>query len=107
MFNPSDWKNISDDAKALIRHLLKMEVKERYTAEQALNHEWVKNKAPQAAGVSLQSNFVDNLRNFRSQNKLKKAALHIIAGQLNEDQIKALRETFQGLDRNGDGLLTS
>merc|ERR1712039_448203 len=68
--------------------------------------EWIKNKAPKASNVSLQQNFVDNLRGFRSQNKLKKAALHIIAGQLNEDQIKALRETFMALDGNGDGLLT-
>merc|ERR1712178_368259 len=48
----------------------------------------------------------DNLRTFRSQNKLKKAALHIIAGQLNEEGIKGLRETFISLDENGDGLLT-
>merc|ERR1711972_191883 len=71
------------------------------------NHEWIKNKAPKAKGVSLQSSMVDNLKSFRSQNKLKKAALHIIANQLNEDQIKALRETFMALDDNGDGLLTS
>lgn len=54
-------------------------------AQQALNHDWISKKAPKATNVSLQSNFVDNLRGFRSQNKLKKAALHIIAGQLNED----------------------
>merc|ERR1712226_473733 len=57
-------------------------------------------------GARLQDNFVDNLRGFRSQNKLKKAALQIIANQLNEDQIKALRETFMSLDGNGDGKLT-
>jgi len=106
-FNAADWKNISEDAKNLIRMLLKMNPRDRYTAEQTLNHEWIKNKAPKAANVSLQSNFVDNLRGFRSQNKLKKAALHIIAGQLNEDQIKALRDTFMALDGNGDGLLTA
>mmetsp|Transcript_3923 Transcript_3923/g.10908 ORF Transcript_3923/g.10908 Transcript_3923/m.10908 type:complete len:507 (+) Transcript_3923:86-1606(+) len=105
-FNAADWKNISEDAKNLIRFLLKMNPRDRYTAEQTLNHEWIKNKAPKAANVELQQNFVDNLRGFRSQNKLKKAALHIIAGQLNEDQIKALRETFTALDSNGDGLLT-
>ena len=33
----------------------------------------IKLKAPKATNVSLQSNFVDNLRHFRSQNKLKKA----------------------------------
>merc|ERR1712186_167012 len=57
-------------------------------------------------GVSLQSGFVDNLRGFRSGNKLKKAALHVIAGQLGDSQIKALRETFMTLDNNGDGMLT-
>ncbi|CAJ1388304.1 unnamed protein product [Effrenium voratum] len=105
-FNPADWKNVSEDAKNLIRHLLKMNPKERYSAEQALNHEWIKLKAPKATNVSLQSNFVDNLRGFRSQNKLKKAALHIIAGQLNEEQISKLRDVFMMIDGNGDGYLT-
>merc|ERR1712039_186760 len=80
--------------------------RDRYTAEQTLNHVWIKNKAPKATGAKLQDNFVDNLRGFRSQNKLKKAALHIIANQLNEDQIKALRDVFMQLDGNGDGKLT-
>merc|ERR1719352_1121194 len=106
-FNQADWKNISEDAKNLIRMLLKMNPRDRYTAEQSLNHDWIKNKAPKAKNVSLQDNFVDNLRGFRSQNKLKKAALQIIAGQLNDNQIKALRETFMALDNNGDGLLTA
>merc|ERR1711933_415629 len=105
-FNATDWKNVSEDAKNLIRTLLKMNPRDRYTAEQALNHVWIKNKAPKATGAKLQDNFVDNLRGFRSQNKLKKAALHIIANQLNEDQIKALRDTFMHLDGNGDGKLT-
>jgi len=106
-FNVADWKNVSEDAKNLIRMLLKMNPRDRYTAEQALNHEWIKNKAPKAANLSLQSAFVDKLRGFRSQNKLKKAALHIIAGQLNDEQIKGLRDTFMSLDDNGDGLLSA
>jgi len=105
-FNAADWKSVSEDAKNLIRMLLKMNPRDRYTAEQALNHVWVRNKAPKAANVNLQSSLVDNLRGFRSQNKLKKAALHVIASQLGESQIKALRDTFMALDENGDGLLT-
>jgi len=65
-----------------------------------------KAKAPNSKNVQLQSNFVDNLRSFRSQNKLKKAALQCIAGNLEEGKIKALRDIFMGLDANGDGLLT-
>jgi len=106
-FNAADWKNVSEDAKNLIRNLLKMNPRDRYTAEQALNHIWVRNKAPKAAGGQLQTSLVDNLKGFRSQNKLKKAALHVIASQLGESQIKALRDVFMQLDNNGDGLLTA
>merc|ERR1719281_91279 len=105
-FNAADWKNVSEDAKNLIRMLLKMNPRDRYTAEQALNHVWVRNKAPKASAKNLQASLVDNLKGFRSQNKLKKAALHVIASQLGESQIKSLRETFMALDENGDGLLT-
>merc|ERR1719401_2867613 len=106
-FNACDWKNVSDDAKDLIRALLKMNPKERFTAEKALNHEWVKNKAPKAQDVDLSGGLVENLKGFRSQNKLKKAALQVIASQLSETEIKALRDTFIAIDGNGDGLLTA
>eukprot|EP00440_Ansanella_granifera_P051436 gb/GFBE01055759.1/.p1 GENE.gb/GFBE01055759.1/~~gb/GFBE01055759.1/.p1 ORF type:complete len:502 (+),score=158.15 gb/GFBE01055759.1/:1-1506(+) len=106
-FNPSDWKNVSEDAKYLIRCLLKMNPRDRYTAEQALNHEWVREKAPRATNVPISDSLVGNLRGFRSQNKLKKAALHVIASNMNDSQIKELRDTFMAMDENGDGLLTA
>merc|ERR1719387_57584 len=105
-FNAADWKNVSEDAKNLIRMLLKMNPRDRYTAEQSMNHVWIKNKAPKATSVPLQASLVDNLKGFRSTNKLKKAALHVIAGQLDESAIKNLRDTFMQLDDNGDGLLS-
>lgn len=106
-FNAADWKSVSEDAKNLIRLLLKMNPQDRCTAEQALGHVWVKEKAPKSKNVDLkQSTLVDNLKGFRSQNRLKKAALHVIASQLGESQIKNLRDTFMALDENGDGLLT-
>jgi calcium-dependent protein kinase len=98
---------VTQDAKDLIRELIKMDPKQRLTAEQALNHAWIKDKAPKADFNNLlQDGFVEHLRDFQSANYLKKAALHIIAGQLSEQQIKSLRETFVALDENEDGLLT-
>jgi len=107
-FEDKDWARVSSDAKSLIRKLLCQNPKDRFSAEQALNHEWIKQTAPRASAASLRSNpaLVENLRGFRSQNKLKKAALQIIAGQLDESQIRGLRDTFTALDANGDGLLT-
>jgi calcium-dependent protein kinase len=105
-FNPSDWRSISDDAKDLIRKMLQFNPKDRYTAEQALNHIWVKKTAPKAVDAPLETNHFENLKNFRAQNKLKKAALHIIAQQMPDSEVANLKNIFVSIDKNGDGQLT-
>lgn len=105
-FEAQDWKSVSEDAKNLIRMLLKMDPKERFTAQQALNDVWVKDKAPKSTNVAIGAGIVGNLQNFRSANKFQQAALHIIASQMGEGQIKELRALFIQLDDNGDGTLT-
>merc|ERR1711904_134085 len=89
-----------------ITHMLKFKPQERFTAQRALNHTWIKRQAPHAKDVPLKQGFVDKLSHFRSQSKFKKAVLQIIAGQLDDNQIIQLRETFMAMDQNGDGLLT-
>ncbi|CAK0822001.1 unnamed protein product [Prorocentrum cordatum] len=101
-----DWSGVSDDAKALVRKLICKDPKERYTAEQALGHQWIKHTAPKAENVPLDAGFVDKLRAFRCHNKFAKAALHVIAQQANEAQVKGLREAFLSLDGNSDGMLS-
>jgi calcium-dependent protein kinase len=106
VFDKVDWMHVSEGAKNLIRMLLRTNPRHRYTAEQALNHDWILRTAPRAPQVSLKDGLVDKLRGFRSESKLKKAALHIIADQLSPAQIRSLRETFTALDQDNDGLLT-
>ena len=105
-FNPADWKNVSDDAKDLIRKMLSFNPKDRFTAEQALNHVWIRKTAPKAIDAPLEQAHVDNLKNFRHQNKLKQAALHIIAQQMPDSEISNLKNIFTAIDKNGDGSLT-
>ena len=105
-FNPSDWRNVSEDAKDLIRKMLQFNPKDRYTAEQSMNHVWVKKTAPKAVDAPLEHSHVDNLKSFRSQNQLKKAALHIIAQQMPDSEVANLKNMFVGIDKNGDGQLT-
>jgi calcium/calmodulin-dependent protein kinase I len=40
-FDSPYWDNISDSAKDFIRHLMEMDVKRRFTCEQALEHPWL------------------------------------------------------------------
>merc|ERR1712060_173782 len=105
-FDGTVWKHVSADAKNLIRMLLKVDPQERFTAEQALHHTWIMNKKPNEKNVSLQLKVVNNFRSFSGHNRLKKAALHVIASIMSDGQLKELRKTFQALDYNGDGQLT-
>mmetsp|Transcript_113567 Transcript_113567/g.355171 ORF Transcript_113567/g.355171 Transcript_113567/m.355171 type:complete len:512 (-) Transcript_113567:430-1965(-) len=106
-FNASDWKNITENAKNLIRQLLQMSPKSRITAQNALKHVWILEKAPKAPQVKLEKSFVQNLRAFKAQNQFKKAALLAIAHSFNkEEHIKKMRDTFHQLDENGDGILS-
>jgi len=105
-FVKQDWVGVSDDAKNLITKLLLMKPQERFTAQQALQHVWIKQKAPRAKKEPLNSSLVDNLRQFRSTSKFKKVALQVIASQLSEEKIKGLRQLFLDLDANGDGILS-
>lgn len=45
-FPPAYWDHISEDAKDLVRHMLVVDPKERYTPEQALAHRWFATHSP-------------------------------------------------------------
>jgi calcium-dependent protein kinase len=98
------WDKISSDVKDLIKKMI-CDPKERYTAEQVLNHTWVTKLAPNSQEVVLELN-IDNMKLYRNQTKLKKAVLIFIASRLNEKDIKNLKEIFDTLDKNKDGTLT-
>lgn len=104
-FASETWNDISDDAKDLIRNLIRMDAKQRFSAGQALNNEWVKMQAPRAVESQLREALCSRLHKFR--NGLEKAALRIVAGQLNEEQIRDLNALFDELDENGDGKVSA
>jgi len=101
-----EWQSVSEDAKDLIRMLMHMIPRARLSARQALKHVWIRKSAPCASCSPLQEGLVENLRSFHSENRLKKAALHIVASHLDDAQLGRLRETFNCLDANGDGMLS-
>jgi calcium-dependent protein kinase len=103
-FRTSDWEAVSGDCKSLIKELLRMNPRERYTAEQALNHVWIRHRAPKAiSGSNLSEGMIDNLRGFHNTEKLKEAAMQAIVNQLGEKQIKALWDYSMSVASKGDG----
>jgi len=106
-FQSKIWQRVSQDAKSLVQKLMELDPAERYTAEQALADSWIRLKAQRPHAVpSMQPNLLQGLRNFQSENRLKKAALHVITKQISDEQTRGLRDIFLGLDTDSDGTLT-
>ncbi len=103
-FPSPQWDKISEDVKDLIKKML-CDPKDRFTAEQVLNHTWVKNCAPNSEGSLLNLN-TESLKKYKNTNKLQKAVLTFIASRLQDSEIKILRDIFITLDNNQDGTLT-
>eukprot|EP00812_Abedinium_dasypus_P006626 NODE_183_length_1850_cov_362.410028.p1 GENE.NODE_183_length_1850_cov_362.410028~~NODE_183_length_1850_cov_362.410028.p1 ORF type:complete len:522 (-),score=158.92 NODE_183_length_1850_cov_362.410028:106-1671(-) len=105
-FYPDSWDSVSEDAKKLIGDLLLLNPRERCTASEALQHRWVQGFVPAGPPVYFQPSFIANLRSLRHHNRLKRAALFVIARQLRPELVTPYVETFQTLDRNGKGGIT-
>ena len=85
------WDNISADAKDLVKKLLVVDPKKRFTAEQVLKHKWIQGHAPKT-----QLNLtVDAMKKFNARRKLKRAAMGILA----KNRVQRMVELAQEADR--------
>jgi calcium-dependent protein kinase len=107
------WGIISEDAKNLVKGLLQIDPKKRYSAQDALNHKWFQsekiktNKSAYDIKHRQVNKLVDNLIKYRSDNILRCAVIALLVHnsiQLNQahDAVKL----FNKIDKNGDGKIT-
>jgi calcium-dependent protein kinase len=104
-FKWEGWKGISDDCKNLIRHMLTVDVKKRPTAEEVLQNPWISLGAPKASDIPIIIE-LDEIKKYAQLDKLSKAVSGFIAFRLAEQDVKTLTQTFQSIDKNGDGSLS-
>ncbi|OMJ80209.1 hypothetical protein SteCoe_19570 [Stentor coeruleus] len=106
-----EWKNVSSEAKSLVKQMLHKEAYMRISAQQALNHEWIvrnmSSSQPTTGSEENKKNSLENLQNFRAECKLQQAVLTFIASQLvTKEQTKKFIDAFKVLDKNGDGRIS-
>ncbi len=102
---------MSENAKNMIRAMLKINHKHRITADAALKHPWIHTRIKKVGkqqgsekGLVLT---LRNLRNFRAHNTLQKAALSYIAARFIKPEIEhQLREIFTLIDADNDGQVS-
>eukprot|EP00347_Sterkiella_histriomuscorum_P020848 403336235 len=102
-----EWKNISNDAKDLIKKMLTYDILNRITAEQAINHPWIKKKVLEPSDPKATISALQNLRMFRAEQKMQQAAITFIVSQLaSKEEMSELQRAFKALDKNSDGKLS-
>lgn len=82
-----------------------MTASERGVVRAGVQHAWLK-----AQGASLDkpldSVVLSRIKKLSAMNKLKKAALVVMAQSLSKDEINGLQQLFRSIDADGNGTIT-
>jgi len=113
-FGGGRWQNISGEAKGLVKGCLTKAVANRPDAPTALQSDWLKPQLrPDANGRRSSKKRqtvgmidISGMEAFGRMHQLKRAVLTVIATQLSDAQIQALKEIFLEMDSNLDGTLS-
>lgn len=99
----SVWAKVSEAAKQLVRRLLNRAPAARPLPVQALEDAWL--ATPHKSGCCPKVEVIAGLRNLAAEPALQRAALHVIADNLREEETTELKRTFDMLDPLGSGVL--
>ena len=97
------WPQISQGAKECVNRMLVRDPKKRATCVEILDHPWMKDGAPD---TPLDNAVVSRIKQFSAMNKLKKAALKIMAATLTANEVEGLKKMFATMDKDGSGSIT-
>lgn len=104
-FQSDPWPKISDPAKDCVRRMLTRDPKRRASAQQILQHEWMKENGV-ATDNQIEIEVLSRIQKFSAMNRLKKEALKVIAINLPMDEISGMREIFLDIDKDKSGSIT-
>lgn len=104
------WQGVSDKAKEFVRGCLNVDIGARFTAAEALKHEWIISNGTLPPDNEVIVKHLDNLLKFKADDTLKAATYFYIASQLLSKKDKDdCANTFRVFDseRNcGDGVIS-
>ena len=113
IFGGEEWEDITQEAKDLIKLMLKKNPNERLSAEMCLRHKWFRmlddlerNKNTKNF-KQIQINAIQHMSQFVKENRFKQAVLQFISTQFNIQKEEGdLRDLFKSMDVSGTGQLT-
>ncbi|KAL9689640.1 hypothetical protein QQ045_010028 [Rhodiola kirilowii] len=104
-FRRKPWPSISNSAKDFVKKLLVKDPRARLTAAQALSHPWVR-EGGDASEIPVDISVLNNMRQFVKYSRLKQFALRALASTLDEEELADLRDQFDAIDVDKNGVIS-
>ncbi|KAL6498034.1 Calcium-dependent protein kinase 18 [Orobanche gracilis] len=104
-FRRKPWPGISSAAKDFVKKLLMKDPRARLTAAQALSHPWVR-EGGEASEIPLDISVLSNMRQFVKYSRFKQFALRALASTLDEEELSNLRDQFDAIDVDKNGVIS-
>lgn len=87
--------------------MLTYDPKVRFSAQQCMQHAWMLKAGSATQDLKITVNALENLKNFRAEQKMQQAAITFIVSQLaSKEELSELRSAFQALDLDNNGKLS-
>lgn len=109
----AEGKELAGPARELLLGLLQPEPERRLTAAQAMQHAWTRGnyerspqRKPSLGHIGDLSGAMSSFVDFCKSRKLHKAALTAMTTQLSNEHMERLREQFDLMDTDGNGVIT-
>lgn len=102
-FDKPIWQGISATAKDLISHLLILSPTDRYSASEALKHNWFTSIRKRTS--MLTKSVCDSLKSYQTQTIFQRETLRVMVKHIPEEKIESLKEIFLSLDLSGNGFI--
>lgn len=99
------WAKISQDAKDILKGLLRVDPQRRMSLDIVLSHPWLRIKETPVDPV-MSAQVLTNLRQFSNTCHFFSLCVASVARQLDHKSLRDVHKVFCQLDTNGDGVLS-
>ena len=104
-FNHEPFSRHSPEAKEFLQCMIRKDVNERFTAEQAFNHPWIQNRSSLSAQPISEAT-VNEMAKTVKEVDLRKAVLSYFSQTTSDQSLMALKLALQNQDPEGSGMIT-
>jgi len=102
--NDATWQQTSQEAKDLIKALLKVDPRKRLPLEQVLEHPWLQTRRSNIDKIVMQE-VLANIRQFSNVNQFFSICVASAARNLDHHSLRDVHRVFCKMDTDGNGVL--